>query len=90
VVAISVSLASQIVGILLVFTLVIAPAGIALRLCHSFWSGLFTSVLLGVAGTWCGILLACLTGFPPTFWISAIFFLLYLAVEVYTRLIARM
>ena len=38
VVAISVSLASQVVGVLLVFTLIIAPAGIALRICRSFWS----------------------------------------------------
>jgi zinc/manganese transport system permease protein len=85
VVAVSVTLASQIVGILLVFTLVIAPAGIALRLCRSFWTGLATSVLLGVAGVWAGILLACVTNFPPTFWIASLFFLLYLAVEACLR-----
>lgn len=85
VVAISVTLASQIVGILLVFTLVIAPAGVALRLCRSFWSGLITSVVLGVAGVWAGILLACVTNLPPTFWITTVFFLLYLASEAHSR-----
>ena len=89
VLAISVTLASQIVGILLVFTLVIAPAGVALRLCRSFWSGMITSISLGVAGVWAGILLACLTNFPVTFWITAIFFLLYLGVELYCRIATR-
>ena len=87
--AISVTLASQIVGILLVFTLVIAPAGIALRLCRTFWGGLTTSVLLGVAGVWAGILLACITNLPVTFWIAGLFFALYLLVEAWHRFFAR-
>lgn len=89
VLAISVTLASQIVGVLLVFTLVIAPAGIALRLCRSFWSGILVSVILGVAGVWMGILLDCLTGYPATFWITALFFILYLLVEGYCRFLTR-
>ncbi len=89
VLAISVTLASQIVGVLLVFTLVIAPAGIALRLCPSFWTGMVTSVLLGVAAVWAGILLACLTDRPVTFWITGLFFVLYLLVEGYCRLRTR-
>lgn len=86
VLAVSVTLASQIVGVLLVFTLVIAPAGIALRLCRTFWRGILTSVLLGVAVVWMGILLACATDFPVTFWITTIFFLIYVAVEGWARL----
>ena len=86
VLAISVSLASQIVGILLVFTLVIAPAGIALRLCRSFWRGILTAIVMGVVVVWAGILLGCVTDRPVTFWITALFFMLYLAVEGYCRL----
>jgi zinc/manganese transport system permease protein len=86
VLAVSVSLASQIVGILLVFTLVIAPAGIALRFCRAFWSGLVVSVVLAVTGVWAGILLACVTNRPVTFWITAIFFSLYIASEVWCRI----
>ena len=89
VLAISVTLASQIVGILLVFTLVIAPAGIALRLCRAFWSGIGLSVLLGVIVVWIGILLDCVTGYPATFWITALFFVIYALVEGYCRLIVR-
>jgi len=89
VLAISVTLASQIVGILLVFTLVIAPAGIALRLCRSFWWGIFISVALGVTAVWIGILLDCVTGYPATFWITALFFILYIIVEAYVRFFTR-
>ncbi len=88
--AVSVTLASQIVGILLVFTLVIAPAGIALRLCRSFWSGMLASIALGVAGVWAGILLACVTNLPVTFWITALFFLLYLATEIRSRIFSTL
>jgi zinc/manganese transport system permease protein len=87
VLAVSVTLASQIVGILLVFTLVIAPAGISLRLCRSFWSGMLLAVALGVAGTWAGILLGFVTNIPVTFWIPALFFALYLLVEGYHRFV---
>jgi len=89
VLAISVTLASQVVGILLVFTLVIAPAGIALRLCRTFWSGILISVILGLVAVWFGILMDCLTSYPATFWITALFFVLYLLVEGYGRFFAR-
>jgi zinc/manganese transport system permease protein len=89
VLAVSVTLASQIVGVLLVFTLVIAPAGIALRLCRSFWTGILVSAALGVAAVWIGILLDCITTYPTAFWIPLLFFILYLAVEGYGRFFAR-
>jgi zinc/manganese transport system permease protein len=85
VLAVSVTLASQIVGILLVFTLVIAPAGIALRLSHTFWRGLLTSILIGVVAVWSGILLACVTDWPVTFWITTLLFVFYLGVEIFSR-----
>ncbi|MGO9586428.1 MAG: metal ABC transporter permease [Limisphaerales bacterium] len=85
--AISVTLASQVVGILLVFTLIIGPAGIATRLCRNFWSGLMTSVVIGLSAVWSGILLACITSWPPTFWITTILFGLYLITEAVAILI---
>ncbi len=88
--AISVTLSSQVVGILLVFTLIIGPAGIATRLCRNFWSGLATSVLIGLLAVWIGILLACMTGWPPSFWITTILFFLYLVTETVCRFLLRM
>ena len=87
--AISVTLASQVVGILLVFTLIIGPAGIATRLCRNFWAGLMTSVVIALITVWIGILLACVTSWPPTFWITTIIFGLYLITEAVCRFILR-
>ncbi len=86
VLAVSVTLASQVVGILLVFTLVIAPAGMALRMCKSFWSAMITSVVTGVVVVWVGILLSCLVDTPPSFWITTLFLALYLVQEAYLKL----
>ena len=83
--AVSVSLASQVVGILLVFILIIGPAGIAIRLCRNFWSGLIMSVVTGLLAVWIGILLACRTSWPPSFWITAILFGIYAATEIACR-----
>jgi zinc/manganese transport system permease protein len=88
--AISVTLASQVVGILLVFTLIIGPAGVATRFCKHFWSGLVISVVIGLLAVWIGILLACFTSWPPSFWITTILFSLYLITEASCRFILRM
>jgi zinc/manganese transport system permease protein len=88
--AISVTLASQVVGILLVFTLIIGPAGIAIRLCRNFWAGVVSSVVIGLFAVWIGILLACITSWPPTFWITTIIFCLYLITESACRFLFRM
>ena len=87
--AVSVTLASQVVGILLVFTLIIGPAGIAARLFRGFWSGTIASVILALAAVWTGILLACMTNWPPSFWITAILFILYIGVEIFCRFVLR-
>lgn len=88
--AIAVTLASQVVGILLVFTLVIGPAGIAARFCRGFWSAIVFSILIGLGSVWLGILLACVTNLPPSFWITAILFALYLGAELSSRWIFRL
>jgi zinc/manganese transport system permease protein len=89
VLAISVTLASQVVGILLVFTLVIGPAGVATRLCHGYWTALAASIAVALGSVWAGILLSCLTNWPPSFWITSILFVLYLLTESYCRLVLR-
>lgn len=83
--AVSVTLASQVVGTLLVFTLIIGPAGIAMRLTRTFWAGIGCSLFLGLFTVWSGILLACMTNWPPTFWISSIIFFLYLGIIPFTN-----
>lgn len=81
--AISVALVSQVVGTLLVFTLLVAPAGIAARLCHGFWKTILLAILLGLGSVWSGIFLACFTNHPPSFWITGILFVLYVLMEFF-------
>ena len=76
--AIAVTLTSQVVGVILVFTLLIGPAAIAVQWSRHFWTGLSLSVLLAVLIVWIGITLSYFTDWPISFWISTLTFLLYL------------
>ena len=69
IVAIVVSEAAQVVGVLLVFALMVGPAAAAMRLTTRVHSGVALAVLLALAETWSGIALAYATDWPPTFWI---------------------
>lgn len=75
---IAVTLASQVVGVILVFTLVIGPAAIAIQWTRHYWSGIIFSMLLAVLIVWFGIILSYITDWPISFWISALVFIIYL------------
>jgi zinc/manganese transport system permease protein len=72
IVAVAVTEASQVVGVLLVFTLLIGPSAAALNWTQRIISGLFLTVLFGVLIVWLGIFLAFVTDWPIPFWISAL------------------
>jgi zinc/manganese transport system permease protein len=72
IVALATAASVQIVGILLVFTLMVAPAAAAQRLTTRFWPGVALSVGLAVFETWLGITLAFHTDWPTSFWITAL------------------
>lgn len=76
--AIAVTLASQVVGVILVFTLVIGPAAISVQWTRHFWTGMILSILLSIAIVWIGIILSYVTDWPISFWISALVFVMYL------------
>ncbi len=84
-VAVAVAFASQIVGVLLVFTLLIGPPAIATRFCHTVWPGLLLSIAVGVGTTWISLVLAYLTDIPVSFWVPALLFALYLGSVFLTR-----
>lgn len=69
IVAVAVSEAAQVVGVLLVFALMVGPAAASLRLVVRVPWGVGLAVLLALAETWVGIALAYVTDWPPTFWI---------------------
>lgn len=79
IVAITVAECAQIVGVLLVFTLLVGPAAAAQNLTPRFGYGMALAVILAVLQAWGGIALAWFTNWPTTFWITFLATLVYLA-----------
>jgi zinc/manganese transport system permease protein len=77
-VAIAITEASQVVGILLVFTLLIGPAASANCCTRTVWTGMGLSLVLGLFIVWFGIILTYLTDWPVSFWISTLSLVIYL------------
>jgi zinc/manganese transport system permease protein len=77
--AITVAEAIQVVGVLLVFALIVAPAATAQHLTRKPFSAIAISAALGVAFTWGGLLLALATSWPVSFFIAALAALTYFA-----------
>jgi zinc/manganese transport system permease protein len=72
IVALAVSESAQIVGILLVFTLMVGPPATAQRLASGLWSGIALSGVLALAEAWLGITVAYYTDWPVSFCIAAL------------------
>lgn len=79
VVALAVSECAQIVGVLLVFTLMVGPAATAQRLTAQLWPGIALSIALALGEALGGIMLSWWTDWPTSFWISALSGAAYLA-----------
>ena len=71
--------AVQIIGALLVFTLMTTPAAIAQRLTHSISRMILLSALISVIGVWAGLVLGFYTNAPVSFFISAVEGVFYFA-----------
>ncbi len=82
VVAVAVAEAVQVVGVLLVFALLVTPAATAGSLTSRPASAIAGGALLAILETWTGITLAYSTGFPVSFSISALGFVLYLGARL--------
>ncbi|MBI3941501.1 MAG: metal ABC transporter permease [Chloroflexi bacterium] len=76
--AITVSVTVQVVGVLLVFALLIAPAATAARLAHRPTGAIALAILLGLAFTWGGLVLAFASRWPVSFCIAALASLSYI------------
>jgi zinc/manganese transport system permease protein len=70
--AIATAEAIQIVGALLVFTLMTIPASIANNLTQSVWRMILLSALFAVAGVWVGLILGFYTNAPVSFFITIV------------------
>ena len=85
VVAVTVSLSIQVMGAILVFTLLVGPAATAIRLTRRPSTSLLLAAALGVAYVWGGITLAVASGdLPVSFFVASIAFAVYLPVRLLT------
>ena len=75
--ALAVAACTQIVGVLLVFTLMVGPAAAAQNLTTRLSTGLVLAALLALAQAWLGVTLAFYTDWPTSFWITALAALVY-------------
>jgi zinc/manganese transport system permease protein len=83
VIAVTISLSIQVMGALLVFTLLVGPAATATRLVKGPFAAIFVSVGLGLAFVWFGVFLAAANGrLPVSFFIASLSFLVYLPVRL--------
>jgi len=79
IVALAVSESAQIVGILLVFSLMVGPPAAAQQLVTGLWSGMALSAALALAEAWLGIAIAYHTDWPVSFCIAVLSALGYFA-----------
>jgi zinc/manganese transport system permease protein len=80
-VALATSVAVQVVGVLLIFSLMVTPAAIAQRLAKRPWRALVLSVIISLGSTWLGLTVAFFEPYPVSFFITSIVFILYLLVR---------
>jgi zinc/manganese transport system permease protein len=83
--ALAVAITVQIVGTLLIFALLVAPAATALRLTANPAAGTALSVSLSLGVTWLGLAIAYYTNVPVGFLITSLAFAAYLVARVLQR-----
>ena len=76
-VGLAVAASAQVVGVLLVFSLLVGPAAVAQRLTPRVATGIALSVAIALAEALGGITLAFYTDWPASFWISTLAAALY-------------
>ena len=87
--AVAVSEAVQVVGVLLIFALIVAPAAIAERFTTRPSRGVLLAAILAVLFTWAGLTIAYYVPYPVGFFITTIAFWSYILARVLSDVIAR-
>jgi zinc/manganese transport system permease protein len=82
IVALAVSEAVQVVGVLLIFALLVAPPATAMYLTPRLYPALAIAVILGVLETWFGLIMAFYTNYSVSFFIATAAVAVYLAVRL--------
>jgi zinc/manganese transport system permease protein len=82
-VAVAVSVAVQVTGVLLIFSLMVTPAATAQHLASKPSRVIFISVVLALAVTWVGLFVSFYEPYPASFFITTTVFVVYLLVRVF-------
>lgn len=82
VLAVAVAEATQVVGVLLVFTLIVAPAATAGYFVRRPGPVIALSLILALLETWAGITMAYYTKYPVSFYIASLGFFVYLGARL--------
>jgi zinc/manganese transport system permease protein len=80
--ALTVSEAVQVVGVLLIFALLIAPPASAMYLTPRVYPALALAVMLGMLETWFGLIMAYYTNYSASFFIASAAVIVYLVVRL--------
>lgn len=84
-VAAAVSIAIQVTGVLLIFSLMVTPAATAQHLAARPSRAILISVAIALAVTWIGLFVSFYSPYPASFFITAMAFSLYVLVRVFHR-----
>ena len=87
--AVAISIAVQVVGVLLIFALMVTPAAIAVRLTKRPLYAVVLAVLVALLAVWVGLFVQFYASYPASFFIVTIAFALYLVVQGGQALLAR-
>jgi len=79
--AVAISFAVQVVGVLLIFALMVTPAATAVQLTKRPLFAMTVSVSVALFSIWAGLFIAWYEQYPPSFFIVSISFALYVAVR---------
>ncbi len=82
IVAITVSISVQVVGVLLIFTLLVGPAATAMRIVKNPYLAIEITIVLGITYSWLGIFIAAQTNLPVSFFIATLSFGTYVIVRL--------
>lgn len=88
-IAVATSIAVQVVGVLLIFSLMVTPAAIAQQLARTPRRALTISVIVALLATWVGLFVAFFTPYPVSFYITTFVFALYLIVRFAKRILGK-
>jgi zinc/manganese transport system permease protein len=85
-VAVATSIAVQVVGVLLIFSLMVTPAAIAQQLAKRPRRVIMMSVAVALMTTWLGLFVAFYEPYPVSFFITSIVFVFYLLARLGNRI----